>query len=60
VDLAAGIVSLYGNWLRAGRSGVRPLLGVKFSGPIQTGIEAHPAFYTADTGSRSRGKDGGE
>ena len=31
-------------------------VGVKFSRPFQTDIEAHPAFSTVGTGSRSRDK----
>jgi hypothetical protein len=33
---------------------VRTVVGVRFSGPIQTGPEAYPAFCEAGTGSRSR------
>ena len=42
--------------LRAGRSGDRILLGVRFSTPIQTGPGAHPASYKMGTGSLSRWK----
>ena len=59
VDLAAGLVSLNRDWLRAGRSGVRPIVRVKFSGPVQIGTEAQPASSIKGTGSRSRDKDGG-
>jgi hypothetical protein len=37
--------------LRAGRSGDRILVGARFSAPVQTGSEAHPASYIMDTGS---------
>ena len=37
--------------LRAGRSGNRILVGARFSAPVQTGPEAHPASCTMGTGS---------
>jgi len=40
-------------WIRlgAGRSGDRDLVRVKFSAPVQTCPEAHPASYRMGTGS---------
>jgi hypothetical protein len=40
--------------LRAGRSWDRISVGARFSAPIQTGHEAHPASYTMGTGSLSQ------
>ena len=37
--------------LRAGRSGDRILVGARFSAPVQTGPEAHPASCTVGTGN---------
>jgi len=35
--------SRYGEWLRAGRSGDRMLVGARFYAPVQVGTGAHPA-----------------
>ena len=37
--------------LRAGRSGNRIPVAARFSAPVQTGPEAHPASCTMGTGS---------
>jgi hypothetical protein len=36
---------------RAGRSGDRILVGLKFTAPVQTGPRTHPAFFTMGTES---------
>jgi len=43
--------SLYSDSLRAGRSGDLMPVWARFSAPVQTGSEAHPASYTAGNGS---------
>jgi hypothetical protein len=47
----AGQLVRYSDWLRAGRSGDRILVGARFSALVQTGRGAHPAFCTMGTGS---------
>ena len=45
------VVSWYNDWLRAGRSRDRILVGARFSEPVQTGPGAHPASCTMGTRS---------
>ena len=46
-----GYLSRYSDLLWAVRSGVRILVGARYSAPIQTGSEAHPASCTMGTES---------
>ena len=56
--MRAGQRSRCSDWLRAGRSGDRIPVGAKFSAPVQTVPEPHPASCTMGTGSFPRVKSG--
>ena len=43
--------SVWSGYLRAGRSGDRNPVGVRFSAPVRTGPGVHPASCTMGTGS---------
>ena len=44
---------VWGDSLRAGRSGDRIPVGARFSAPVQTGTGTHPASYTCTTNTGS-------
>jgi hypothetical protein len=50
----AGIVDIATRY-RLDGSGIESRWGARFSAPVQTGFEVHPAPYTMDTGSLSWG-----
>jgi len=58
-NIGPGQLRWYGDLLQAGRSGGRMPVGVRFSTPVQTGPEPHPASYTMGTGSFSGVKQPG-
>jgi hypothetical protein len=51
IQVIFGQLSRYSDWLRAGRSGDRMLVGARFSAPVQTGPGAHPASWIMGTRS---------
>ena len=50
-SITLGSLSRYSDSLRAGLSVDRIPVGARFSAPVQTGPEAHPASCTLGTGS---------
>ena len=54
----SGYSGRYSDWLRAGRSGDRIPVGVRFSALVQTGPGVHPASCTMGTGSFPEVKSG--
>jgi len=55
MDYIFDTVHGYAKSLRAGRTGDRNPMWVRFSAPIQTDPGAHPACFIMGTGSHSRG-----
>ena len=56
--LSPQVVGRYRDWLRSGMSWDRIPVGTRFSAPVQTGPEAHPASCTMGTGSFTGVKSG--
>ena len=46
-DISVDIATRYG----LDDPGIESRWGTRFSAPVETGLEAHPASYTMDTGS---------
>jgi len=51
LNMLAGLLSRYSDWLRVGRSGDQIPVWARFSAPVQTGLGALPASCTMGTGS---------
>jgi hypothetical protein len=58
IQLVVRLAQSVSDWLRAGRSGDRIPVGVRFSAPVQTGPGAHPASCKMGTGSFPRVESG--